>query len=926
MRGLIRITLFSLICFSYSAFLNAQPKIDSRILDAFQSGASETEVVITFYGNSAPSLLQINMLKQAGILNGFSFKSLPMVGAVVTPAQLNLLSNNSQIRSIYLNRELEYYNYESTALTGVDRLRSDPNITVKNNGMPVSGKGITVLVNDSGVDGTHDDIKFNTHLIQNAVGSTNPHAYSDLLPIIYLENIPNSDNNSGHGTHVSGIVGGTGAKSAGKYEGVAPGANLVGYGSGAVLFILDAVGGFDYGITNQFQYGIRVITNSWGTSGKFDPFDPVNIASKIAYDRNIVVLFAAGNSGPGEDTHNPYAIAPWVISVAAGDKYGGLADFSSRGVKGQTGTFEMDGVTWTYENRPIITAPGVDIISTRAIGPVSSLGADTDVNTIEPAYLPYYTTMSGTSMATPHAAGIVALMLEANKSLTPLQVKDILQKTATNMPGYESWEAGAGYINAYAAVDYVINNRSYSSLANYQLKFNSNVNQQSTREYFTINYYTDPALSPTGNSYLFNVKDGTSAIEVRVNVYGILGETGNSINLVVISPTGDEYSSGIPVAFTLYTDRSVSVLNPAAGTWKVELRGLRGTTDNPTSGVAVPEEVGGNVKFMTFMGYTGLNDISGNSAEDAIKLAVSERLVDGYPNGKYKPSSPLIRIDLAKYLMMGQGIRQYYPTNNVVSFGDVPDNQTLLVESVTNKGAAIRDQFQIYKGVMQPASTGTFSPTKTVDRLHLAYSLVQSLGLQKSADSLAGQPVKVYYYDQEITLDDDDKIPAEYKGYVQLAVNLKLINVYFFLTQGPYDLEPTLHASFKPAQTVTRGDFAVIITRTFDEWQKNDALGKSSAENNSQSAEIPFVYSLGQNYPNPFNPTTTIKYSLAKDGFVSLELYNILGEKVATLINEYQKANKYSVNFDASRLASGIYLYRLVTSDYVKTLKMSLVK
>lgn len=87
----------------------------------------------------------------------------------------------------------------------------------------------------------------------------------------------------------------TGAKSAGKYMGVAPGANLIGYGSGAALFVLDGLGGFDYGITNQFLYGIRVITNSWGTSGTFDPYDPINIASKLAYDRSIVVLFAAGN-------------------------------------------------------------------------------------------------------------------------------------------------------------------------------------------------------------------------------------------------------------------------------------------------------------------------------------------------------------------------------------------------------------------------------------------------------------------------------------------------------------------------------------------------------------------------------------------------------------------------------------------------------
>jgi serine protease AprX len=566
MKSIVRIVLSFILFLSSAILLSAQPKIDNKIQNTILGGASQLEVVITFNGNTAPSALQIAALKQLGILNAFSFKSLPMVGAIVTPTQINSLARNSQIKSIYLNKKLDYYNFDATALTGVKRLRKDQTITSKNGGFPVSGKGVTVLINDSGVDGLHEDIKFGTHLIQNAMGSTNPHAYDALLPIVYLENIPSTDNNSGHGTHVTGMVGGTGTKSAGKYEGVAPGASLVGYGSGAALFVLDGIGGFDYAVSNQFLYNIRVITNSWGSSGSFDPYDPINIASKIAYDRGIVVLFAAGNSGPGENTNSPYG-APWVITVAAGDKFGRLADFSSRGVKGQTSTFEIDGETWTYENKPTITAPGVDIVSTRVLAPVSSLGADVDATTIEPAYLPFYTTMSGTSMATPHTAGIVALMLEADKTLSPAKVKDILQKTATNMPHYESWEIGAGYVNVYAAVDYIMNNRTYNSLTNIYQQFNSNVNNSSIYQDFTIDYTTEPVLSPTENKYSFDVSSGTSAIEVSIDeLYGLLGQTGNPVNLVVISPNGTEYSSGVPILFAIEFQRTVSVTNPMVGT------------------------------------------------------------------------------------------------------------------------------------------------------------------------------------------------------------------------------------------------------------------------------------------------------------------------------------------------------------------------
>ena len=93
-----------------------------------------------------------------------------------------------------------------------------------------------------------------------------------------------------------------------------------------------------------------------GGNGPFNPDDPVSIASKTAHDNNIIVAFAAGNSGPGRDTMNPYAKAPWVVGVAAGTKEGGLADFSSRGVAKDVRLSNADPND-DY-NAPTITAPG----------------------------------------------------------------------------------------------------------------------------------------------------------------------------------------------------------------------------------------------------------------------------------------------------------------------------------------------------------------------------------------------------------------------------------------------------------------------------------------------------------------------------------------------------------------------------------------
>ncbi|MDZ7625488.1 MAG: C25 family cysteine peptidase [Ignavibacteriaceae bacterium] len=90
--------------------------------------------------------------------------------------------------------------------------------------------------------------------------------------------------------------------------------------------------------------------------------------------------------------------------------------------------------------------------------------------------------------------------------------------------------------------------------------------------------------------------------------------------------------------------------------------------------------------------------------------------------------------------------------------------------------------------------------------------------------------------------------------------------------------------------------------------------------------EIPLVYALEQNYPNPFNPSTTIKYSLSEDGFVKLAVYNLLGEEVTTLVNNEQKAGRYEVVFNASKLSSGVYMYRLESNNFLSIKKMILIK
>jgi hypothetical protein len=114
------------------------------------------------------------------------------------------------------------------------------------------------------------------------------------------------------------------------------------------------------------------------------------------------------------------------------------------------------------------------------------------------------------------------------------------------------------------------------------------------------------------------------------------------------------------------------------------------------------------------------------------------------------------------------------------------------------------------------------------------------------------------------------------------------------------------------------------------EKQLKDILLISSTNSDKKVMEgntsLPMNYSLSQNYPNPFNPTTKISFALQKQEFVSLKIYDITGREIQTLVNEVKQAGYYSVNFNGSSLASGVYFYRLQSGDFVQTKRMVLIK
>lgn len=776
--------------------------------------------VVTYNQMEPVTESQLQQLLNLGLTDGVQFSTLPIIGVMATRQQIEALAQQADVRSIWLNRELEYFNADARKITGVEQLQT--NDFIQRNGTGFTGKGVTIMVNDSGVDASHQDLFYGDTVVENVQALTHAQAISLVAPTdgFVLEGQVNTDLNSGHGTHCAGTIAGSGVMSDGKYMGAAPDAELVGYGSGAAISILDAVGGYDYALSNVYAFNspMRIMSNSWGSSGKFSPDSPVSIASYKAYKMGILSVFAAGNSGPGEDSHNPYAQIPWGLSVGAGDKFGQLAGFSSRGLKGESGTFTMpDGSQWTYSNEVTIVAPGVDIISTRASTNLVANGGDADVDAIETEYLPFYTMISGTSMATPHVAGIIALMMEANPTLSLLEIKRLLQETATNMPGYEKWEVGAGYVNAKAAVAAALNyDMEYKQTVNNLNTFNANaiITPSDRVENFEVLY------SPVGAPETFSFEVGEDVAWVKASAETLA----NTTKLVLVAPDGTEYFGNLTLPVL---DTGMRVSAPGqAGTWQVYVYGLTslsGVDPDPldvTNGPGVPEVIAGTVSFELSGGYDGVDDIEGHPQQNAIEFAVSERLMDGFRNGKFRPDHELKRKELAQYLVMGGAIRQYRDLLNETqpALNDVNAQSIAYAEAVSVSGAALKDSEQVQAPVML-TNNGSFDPNGSVNKLDLAYSLVQTLGLQAEAEAFDPSSDIVFdYQGQTLVLADQDMIPNHLKGYVQTALNYSLLNVSFAVNQGPFDLEPQLEVRFTPNTTMSRAGFAVTIGRLFSNY------------------------------------------------------------------------------------------------------------
>jgi serine protease AprX len=539
---------------------------------------------IATFGGVIPSAAQLDALRALGLrVQGLEYLPLALLrgprAAMFDAVGKGLASD------VYPNEKLTYYSAASNMSMNVDKVQA----------LGVDGSGVGVAIVDSGIDATHPDLmKRVTHNMK-IIESDSP--AGDLVIPVDQGPYNNSDTSSGHGTHCAGIV--AADNTDGQVLGVAPGASLIGYGAGDAVLIFSVLSSYNDMLKHRVDWNIKVASNSWGSSFRmFDPDEPINVATKAAHDAGITVVFAAGNETT-EMSINPNSVAPWVIGVGAGSLNRQRAAFSSGGVEFDDSTpgplpagdekhlsFSGDRIGLYH---PSVSAPGVNIVSTGTTGvAVTALPGGT-------------ASASGTSMACPHVAGVVALLLQKRPTLSPDEIKSILQVTSALMPSTDDatkaqpfWQSGYGWVDAKAAVDLAGRHRYDKEKALARLQQSRDQAVLGDRDYkvLSADYWTFPAAAATVNgtpdnrTYSLAVTSATKAVKAIVaypsTSYVGINQFDYHLTLVdaagkTVAESTASSSAGVSQLFVDLTKGSYTY-----GTWTINVRGDLGAQDNDT--------------------------------------------------------------------------------------------------------------------------------------------------------------------------------------------------------------------------------------------------------------------------------------------------------------------------------------------------------
>ena len=371
-------------------------KIDGRLFKDIVVLQSDKKIKCFVLGNTKVDLKSLLKIKNVHILNEYLFIN-----------SFYCLLTRQQIFSLSQEKSVLYISSTSTACCMMNVAKKVLNC----NKQSLTGRGVTVAFIDTGI-ANHFDFLIGTNRIK---------VFKD-----FINDKRNCYDDNGHGTFVCGVCCGNGYASAGKYSGIAPKSEIIALkaldanGEANASKILDAM---QWIYDNHKKYNIKVVTMSFG-SDPIGASDPIMLGAEALWDDGVVIVSAAGNSGPQFQTIKSPGVSSKIITVGGIDdnrfdstsfssNYFEIADFSSRGPA-------MKRI------KPDVVAPSVDIVSCW--------------NQKE------YVSLSGTSVSAPMIAGLCTLMLEKDSSLSPNQIKKAL--TSISQPlGFDKNEEGFGLPN-----------------------------------------------------------------------------------------------------------------------------------------------------------------------------------------------------------------------------------------------------------------------------------------------------------------------------------------------------------------------------------------------------------------------------------------------------------------------------------------------
>ncbi|MCB0742584.1 MAG: S8 family serine peptidase, partial [Ignavibacteriae bacterium] len=793
---------------------------------------------------------------------------------------------------------------------------------------------IIVAVIDTGVDYTHEDLAPNlwrniNEIAENGIDDDNNGYVDDIRGWDFGGLSGTADNNpkedrADHGTLVAGLASavtnnGIGIASIGyksKLMAVKASQDDIRSESGTALVAY----GYD-GIIYAADNGAKIINCSWGSNS-------YSLAAQAVIDyavsKGALIVAAAGNDNASQGFYP--AGFDGVLSVAATDNSDTRAWFSN------------------YGNKIDVCAPGVNVYSTWQDSP-------------------FYHTTSGTSLSSPIAAGLAALVVNQFPNFTPLQIGEQIRVNSDNIDNVNLnfiKQLGYGRINAYKALTNA-NSKSVriSDIAFIEIGDDDGIFEsgESVKIVPTFTNYLDPLVNLT--AILSSDNPNVEIVNSGGNIGAISTLQTKSVSpdfYLINIPNNAEDNVDINLLLTLedgtYQDFEWITLN-INPTYEIQSTenlsitftstGSIGFDDYPTNlkGNGLRYKNGPNVMFEGALLY--------GTSENTI--VSSARNVDGDKDNDFLLITPIKTI-LSGGIADKQTIAKFNDANaspkslgietefSSYSYSDIEDADYMFVRySLTNTTDNVIDSFHIGQYWDFDIDENSYDDDMA------AYDVVNNFGYVFDSGNSAN-PISTYvglallsegttsYFAMNDKGEGNPTISwdgfSDFEKWTALTSEMNHTltgpnDISVVISGGPYSLIPNV-----------KQDFDFLIAAGDDLENLTQSVIRAKQKYAEALTDIKFVdeaisenFELKQNYPNPFNPTTIINYTIPASpisGLITLKIYDVLGKEVVSLVNQQQQPGNYEISFNANNLSSGVYYYQLKAGNFIQTKKLILLK